>query len=122
MKACKHYKPNRGKPMCAKGVDIRKHVGGPMLGWLSRIPCITEGGFIRPDEVVPCAQLDLPTKEEADAAQAKFMRDVDIIMSGKCPTCGAKLVVRENNDARVSVCPCGESSMRECKRIGEHLP
>jgi hypothetical protein len=119
---CKHYgSAPGGKLTCAKGVDIRAHVGGKNLGWRTRTPCVTSGPYHDSANAVPCAMLELPTAEEVAEAQAKFMRDVDAIMSGKCPACGATLVTRENTDVRVSACPCGQSSMRECKRIGERL-
>jgi len=117
---CRHYDPRPGgKTLCEKGVDIRAHVGGPNLGWLSRIPCTREQLFKNSGPVVPCELRDLPTVEEMKQAEAEITRLLDEVDAGRCPDCGVALVITDTPDVTFSACPAGHVSMRGCKRIGD---
>lgn len=56
---------------CKAGVNYRALVGGPNLGWATRIPCTNIDG-------VPCEKKRLTTREEAEAevkaSDASFAR------------------------------------------------
>lgn len=67
-KMCRHYgyqvtpgDAQRSGPVCALGIDIRTLVGGPKLGWMARMPCVSTR---LSKDVVPCDRVELMTNEE----------------------------------------------------------
>lgn len=58
---CRHYGFRDGAPVCALGIDIRVHVGGPKFGWLCRIPCVSTS---LSRDVIACDRADLVNSEE----------------------------------------------------------
>jgi hypothetical protein len=71
---CIHYK---GGPqaVCAAGVNIREHVGGPDFGWGCRMPCHKRSfSGVDVSEKVPCALYLEPTAEQIAAHEEKFMK------------------------------------------------
>lgn len=62
---CVHYTGAinpQAKGVCAVGVNYRELVGGDVLGWCSRLPCMSMEA--RGGEKVTCAQYRPPTPEE----------------------------------------------------------
>ncbi len=112
---CNHYGNRQGEPTCARGIDIRAHVGGDDFGWLRRVPCV-KSSFSR--DVVPCSLAEFPTAEERAANEKHLMADLATLDAGTCPDCGKALIKQENADAVLTACPDGHVSMRGCKRIG----
>ena len=60
---CKHF-TGIHRDVCKAGVTYRTLVGGPDLGWATRIPCIVS---TLTKEPVSCEQREYPTVEEATA-------------------------------------------------------
>lgn len=120
---CIYYSPKPGMVYeCDKGVPIREHVGGPDIGWLTRMPCCTTSLSGKKEPQVPCELRELPTAEQVAADQAEADRFVTAVLNGACPECGAVLKLRENDSVQLQWCPNGcKVSSRGCKRVGENL-
>jgi hypothetical protein len=60
---CEHYgwAPGANKPTCARGINIREHVGGPEFRWLARTPCVVS---VLSKDPVACDQRNLLTQRE----------------------------------------------------------
>lgn len=64
---CKHYGATFNeelgyrRPSCSEGVNLREHVGGPVFGWMLRLPCLTTP---RSREQVSCDRCDPETVKE----------------------------------------------------------
>lgn len=103
------------EPTCAKGIDVRAHVGGDDFGWLRRVPCVNSSFSAG---VVACSLAEFPTIEERVANEKQLMAERATIGAGKCPDCGKALVKRETAEVVLTACPDGHVSMHGCKRIG----
>jgi hypothetical protein len=62
---------------CEAGINYRKHIGGPDLGWCSRAPCLTTS---MSKEQVPCDKYEEPTQEEIDKFDAEVKEASDRMM------------------------------------------
>jgi hypothetical protein len=85
--ACIHYtgaiNPH-SKGVCQKGINYRELVGGPIQGWVSRIPCVSMEA--RGGEKVSCSQFQAPTPEQIAEDKRKTdesMRRFMVAYSGK---------------------------------------
>ena len=109
---CKHYPEFRDKA-CDAGVNMRKLVGGPDLGWATRLPCLPS---IRKlcSATVSCEKFEAITALEAKAheedvlAMLEKAKEFDQLIGelkakfGKqsaggtcpCPVCGGTVVFR----------------------------
>jgi len=110
--SCKHYGVKPGcKYTCARGVDIRKHVGGPNTGWLARSPCVTSKLSY---EQVACDLREYPTAEELAAEEAEIEQVMQRFAAGLSPCCNETMTKRGVN----RYCPkCGEwCGKMNCRR------
>lgn len=115
--SCKHYSyaPGGKGPTCARGVDIRKHVGGPAFGWMARLPCVTTE---RSHEQVPCELHELPTAEEV-AEEARLLDEaIARVLAVRSGCCNEPLI--ERGTARFCS-KCKEFVARMCP-AHEHEP
>lgn len=104
---------------CKVGINYRHHVGGPHNGWACRLPCRPSGHFTKPDQIVPCAQAEPISAEEAvrlnaedDAEVAEFLERLRFVQplvealrveyratgnaisrTVECPVCSAALAL-----------------------------
>lgn len=88
---CRHGSMRGLDKVCALGIDVRAHVGGPDLGWFCRTPCVVSG-FSR--DVVPCDRFEEFTEAEKQAREDEIKRAVDSVLAGKSPCCGADLIAQ----------------------------
>lgn len=90
---------------CARGKDVRAHVGGDDFGWHLRCPCnSTLARFGEP--VVTCPEREIWTDQELSEFQEAFDEAMSKMLDRKCPHCDAKLVPK-NPDSALLVCPKG---------------
>lgn len=64
---CKHYNGYLEKT-CKAGMDYRKLVGGPDLGWAARLPCIPDSP-LRKGPIQSCSKYETYTPEEQRAIE-----------------------------------------------------
>lgn len=85
---CKHFSGTglRDKECCHAGVEYRSLVGGPDLGWCTRLPCYRVTSFKPNGPVNPCEKYEEPSQEEIDACEkevtesiARFMKTLPLI-------------------------------------------
>jgi hypothetical protein len=108
---CKHYACKPGMEfVCARGVDIRKHVGGPSLGWMARMPCVTTK---LSKEQISCDHREYPTAEEVEQSEREMRQAIDRFVAGRSPCCDVGMVTR--GTARFCS-KCTEFVGRACSR------
>jgi hypothetical protein len=103
---CRHFSGIMDKT-CKAGICYRELVGGPDLGWATRLPCHGKSD----PEIVPCDKYDALTDEciarieaEREASAERFCKAIPIIGAVKedhrgedwegdvtCPVCGGVL-------------------------------
>ncbi len=111
---CRHWSNpfvnGRRQDTCAHGIDIRKKVGGPNLGWGTRMPCI-HGAFHRPDEAVTCDKREPYTAQEIKESKERMDKAVASFLAGRSPCCSESLI--EQGTARFCS-KCKEFVARVC--------
>jgi ribosomal protein L32 len=108
---CIHYtgalNPATGG-VCGEGINYRELVGGPVLGWISRLPC--SAGEARGGDKVSCPKYRAPTAEEI--AEDKRRTDESIrrfmaVQSGKVREWReAQRWSKKNRVSATGVVPC----------------
>lgn len=63
--SCRHHAGM--EPICGAGVNVRQLVGGPDIGWLRRLPCVSPANPLRDPNPVACPQHSPLSEAEADA-------------------------------------------------------
>jgi hypothetical protein len=104
---CRHSFRDDGSPrelLCARGKDVRAHVGGDNFGWGFRCPCTPIGRDDQPE--VPCPEREGWSDVEVEEWQGEFDAAVAKMLAGECPHCDAKLEQKEG-DGSSMVCPKG---------------
>lgn len=82
------------KHVCDRGIDIRKHVGGPDFGWLVRTPCMTS--TLTKNQVI-CDKREYLTEEEEAAEEAEMLRAMKAFADGKSQCCGVEMIEQGTN-------------------------
>jgi hypothetical protein len=94
---CRHWSNpfvgGQRRDTCAHGIDIRKLVGGPGIGWACRRPCV-HGAFHRPDEAVTCDKREPYTAQEVAEYEARMRQATDRFLAGRSPCCNADLIAQ----------------------------
>lgn len=111
---CVHF-TGTVRPVCAAGVNYRKHVGGDDVGWGLRMPCITESlKFITTltmeqkaeiQKRVPCEKYQEPTTNQIKQSDLEVTAAIDRLKM-TIPLC--QRIKREHkgkNWQGVEVCP-----------------
>jgi hypothetical protein len=109
---CRHFNGSWHNQCCEAGVNYRELVGGPDLGWLTRLPC-HKNIEPRSGTKVPCDKFEEPTAEELELAQKEIQeavarmeqtiplrammkkkyKGVSAQETVECPVCKGKLVM-----------------------------
>lgn len=113
---CRYSYRDDGSPrelLCARGKDVRAHVGGDDFGWHLRCPC--NSTLARFGElVVTCPDREIWTDQELSEFQKEFDAAVVKMLAGECPFCGATLELK-SPDGSVMACPGGcDVGVRSC--------
>lgn len=123
---CKHFNGVGNTPPCLKGIDIRELVGGPDLGWVTRLPCIK-----RNKNPIPCDQFEDFTQEELQAIEDDFKEIEDMFETVQPVIDKIKIDHRNKNWEGIVECPickgtlhithvainghtCGKCETKEC--------
>lgn len=77
---CRHYTGIMAYA-CKAGVNYRQHVGGQDSGWACRLPCRPNGGFTKPEQMVPCDKADRISAEEAQRLNAEDDAEVEAFLA-----------------------------------------
>lgn len=97
---------------CKAGVNYRKLVGGPNLGWAARLPCLPNSPF-RKEQCV-CDKFSPMTLEEAQAEERSIKATFDQFLTARtaalatklehgiitCPRCSGKLRFNTKSHSR----------------------
>ena len=107
---CRHHDVRLDdlKHVCALGIDIRAHVGGPSLGWMRRTPCFLpnakEPGHVPCAKCEPHSAAEIEERErETENAVQRILQQSELILqvkergkggTFKCSACGGQLTIR----------------------------
>lgn len=111
---CRHFNGIQHN-VCRAGVsysEMRDVSGSP-----TRWPCLRLPG--QAECKTSCAQFSALTIDEMREQRAAATRAIEAALADRCPTCGAELVVQENESVVVKACKVHGFVMRGCKRISE---
>lgn len=104
---CSHYRGTVEKT-CKAGVDLRELVGGPDLGWATRLPCYDFAEKKPNGPVVKCERFAEPTSEELAAEEAAIEAACDRMEKAATVVQKIKADNRGKNAGGVVECPvCG---------------
>lgn len=94
--------------VCEAGIEYRPLVGGLDFGWLTRLPCLSDG---RQHDQVTCDKREFPTDEEVAEShhqmQEASRRFTQALADGICPHCTTKIEKKRQVGPCVYADPCG---------------
>lgn len=107
MLECRHFVGIHHNTCCKAGVNFRAHVGGPELGWVTRLPCVPLMSTGKAEDVVPCEQRDVWTREEAERNIDAHERAIERFFSAhKAAKADAKVKGFRKGHAGAGELPC----------------
>lgn len=116
---CKHFTGYQNL-VCEAGVTYRTLVGGPLTGWLGRLPCLLMEG--QHDQAI-CERFELPTAEElaeserrAEESTQRFTRALE---EGRCPHCEQPVARERQVGPCVYAEPCGHRMYQGHARLAD---